>query len=1012
VNHGTREPEGSPGAASADLERRIQQVGREIFAQCRSAVPTVLHGDWWQQRLLEWAMHDDALRTQLFRFIDVLPALHTSTEVAEHLREYLLGGRHVLPRALERALRFGPAGALGTRVAAIAARRNVRQIARRFIAGETPDEGMATVQRLRAQRMAFTLDVLGEAITSESQADAYAQRYLELIDRLTHAAQTWPHVAQIDAGPAGRLPRVNVSLKLSALYSQFDAIAPSRSAEAVGRRLRAILRRARERGAFVHVDMEEYAHKNLVLDIFKSIFMEDEFRDCTNVGIVIQAYLQDAEEDLHALGEWAQQRGHPIVGRLVKGAYWDTETVHAVQRGWRCPVFTHKWETDATFERLTRYVIAHHALLQPAIASHNVRSLAHAIVLAEHCGLSVRDYEIQLLYGMGDALKAALVERGQRLRVYTPYGPLIPGMAYLIRRLLENTSNDSFLRQSFTEHLPIDELLANPEETRPASAGVPAPIVIDADGSRGTPAFTNEPLTDFSAAANRAAMAAAIDDVRGRRCGAMYPLIIGAETLSTARWLDSFDPSHASFLVGRIACATNDDAQRAVAAARGAWPGWRQTPVQDRAVLLRRMAGRMRQRRLELAAWAVIETGKPWREADADVAEAIDYCAFYAREMERLHRWPRQRHFPGEENYLIAEPRGVAVIIAPWNFPLAILTGMTTAALVAGNTVVVKPAEQSSVIGAKFFELLAEAGLPPGVANFLPGVGEEVGAHLVTHPDVDVIAFTGSRAVGLQIIEAAARRQAGQRTVKRAIAEMGGKNAIIIDADADVDEAVKGVVVSAFGYAGQKCSACSRVIVLGSVHDAFVHRLIEAARSLQVGPAEDPASVVGPVIDAEACDKVLAYIERGRQEAEVVCQVECDNTEGYFVGPVIFDQVPPHAVIAREEIFGPVLAVITAASFDDALAIANDSDYALTGGVYSRRPAHIAQARRGFRVGNLYVNRPITGAIVDRQPFGGLKLSGVGSKAGGPDYLQQFCEPKTISENTLRHGFAPTEPGA
>jgi RHH-type proline utilization regulon transcriptional repressor/proline dehydrogenase/delta 1-pyrroline-5-carboxylate dehydrogenase len=302
---------------------------------------------------------------------------------------------------------------------------------------------------------------------------------------------------------------------------------------------------------------------------------------------------------------------------------------------------------------------------------------------------------------------------------------------------------------------------------------------------------------------------------------------------------------------------------------------------------------------------------------------------------------------------------------------------------------------------------MKEAGFPDGVANFLPGRGEEIGPHLVSHPDVALIAFTGSRQVGLEILRQAAEVQSGQRFVKQVIAEMGGKNAIIVDDDADLDEAVSGVAASAFGYAGQKCSACSRVIVLRTVHHIFLRRLIETTRSLKIGPAEDPATMVGPLIDEEARQRVLDYIEMGEREARLVCRVEHDNPNGTFVGPVIFDEVSPSARIAREEIFGPVLAVLTAASFDEAIAIANDTDYALTAGLYSRSPRHIVQAKRELNAGNLYVNRSITGALVDRQPFGGFKLSGIGSKAGGPDYLPQFCVPKTITENTIRHGFAP-----
>jgi RHH-type proline utilization regulon transcriptional repressor/proline dehydrogenase/delta 1-pyrroline-5-carboxylate dehydrogenase len=424
--------------------------------------------------------------------------------------------------------------------------------------------------------------------------------------------------------------------------------------------------------------------------------------------------------------------------------------------------------------------------------------------------------------------------------------------------------------------------------------------------------------------------------------------------------------------------------------------------------LLVRCANILRRRRFELAAWEVFETAKQWREADADVAEAIDYCEYYAAEMLRLSR-PQRRDVPGEENEYFYEPRGVAVTIAPWNFPLAILCGMTTAALVAGNTVIMKPAEQSPVSATKLMEVFEEAGVPAGVVNFLPGIGEEIGPILVQHPDVEIIAFTGSRAVGLEIQRQAAQTPRGQTHVKRVITEMGGKNAAIVDETADLDEAVHGIVASAFGYAGQKCSACSRAIVLESVYDTFLTRLVEATRSLKVGPAEDSSAFVGPVIDQEARDRVRKYIEIGKNEGRLVCGVDAGPlaSQGWFVGPHIFADVKPEATIAQEEIFGPVLAVIKARDLDHAIEIANGTPYALTGGIFSRSPENVERVRREFRVGNLYINRKITGALVDRQPFGGFKLSGVGSKAGGPDYLQQFLIPRTITENVLRRGFAP-----
>ncbi len=529
--------------------------------------------------------------------------------------------------------------------------------------------------------------------------------------------------------------------------------------------------------------------------------------------------------------------------------------------------------------------------------------------------------------------------------------------------------------------------------------------------SRPGAALSIEPLTDFSKAPARQAMQAALLDVGGQVGRTFHP-VIGNETVAAPTTFDSVNPSHFSRVVGRCGRATPEQARQAVAVAAAAFPAWRDTEPAARADYLFQAAKVMRRRRFELAAWQVFECGKHWREADADVAEAIDYCEFYGREMLRL-AVPRRRDVPGEENVYFYEPRGVAVVIAPWNFPLAILAGMTTAALVTGNTAVMKPAEQSAVIGARLMEVFQEVGLPAGVVNYLPGIGEEVGPALVDHPDTALVAFTGSRGVGLHINREAAEVRPGQTFVKRVIAEMGGKNAILVDDDADLDEAIHGVVASAFGYAGQKCSACSRVIVPESLYDAFLDRLVEATASLKVGPAEDPGFAFGPVIDEEAYRRIRKTIEEGKSQGRLAHAGDPGplRDEGYYIGPHVFADVPPEAPLAREEIFGPVLAVLRCRTLEHALEIANGTDYALTGGLYSRSPASIARVKREFRVGNLYVNRKITGALVDRQPFGGFKMSGIGSKAGGPDYLLQFVLPRTITENTLRRGFAPDVEG-
>ncbi len=1001
-----------PGArAKPGLEARTREIGFELLNRIGHG-PGPWQRAWWESRFIASTLADPLVRVQLFRFIDALPTLKSTESVRRHLAEYLAEAGPATPAWLALAVAQAPPGSTRSEWLAAAARFAAGLMASRFIAGATPAEAAKTVLALRARKLAFTADLLGEAVISEAEADVYAETCLNLLAGLSNTLAPLPEIPLIDRDSHGPIPRVNLSLKLSSLAAHFEPIHAEASFEHVVSRLRPILAKARDRGSYVHFDMEQYTCRALTYDIFMRVLAEPEFRDWADVGIVVQAYQPEAEAELAALLDWVRKRGAPITIRLVKGAYWDYEVATSRRIGWPVPVYTQKWQSDHAYERCTRFLIDHHEHLRPAFGSHNIRSLAHAIAAAEARGLDPSAYEIQTLHGMGDVIQHALVARGERVRVYTPYGAVLPGMAYLVRRLLENTSNDSFLKASFTARGSVEELLRDPEETGMILARTrrvaSAPTIADGQAAPGP--FRNEPPTDFARAENRQAMLRALETVRGQLGMEYRPWIGGRYVEGELARLDSLDPSQSSRIVGRVRLAAIEHAHAAVATARGAFPAWSATPPHDRAAVLFRAAEIMRGRRFELMAWEVYDCGKPWAEADGDIAEAIDFCEFYGREMIRLAE-PAQRDAPGETNTITRIPRGVAVIIPPWNFPLAIPCGMTTAALVAGNTVILKPAEQSTVIAWRLVEILKEAGLPEGVLSFVPGIGEEVGQALVDEPGVDIISFTGSRAVGLAINRQAAEVKPGQDHVKRVIAEMGGKNAIIVDDDADLDEAVVGVIQSAFGYSGQKCSACSRVIVLEDLHDAFLARLVEAARSCKIGPAEDPQTLVCPVIDAEARARVLAYQRLAAREGRIVFQgdVSAIADRGFYVGPTIVADVDPQARLAQEEIFGPVLAVLRARDLDHALEIAGCTPYALTGGLYSRSPANIARVTRDFRVGNLYINRGITGALVDRQPFGGFKLSGMGSKAGGSDYLGEFLFTRSVAENTMRRGFAPDE---
>ncbi|VTS05209.1 L-glutamate gamma-semialdehyde dehydrogenase [Tuwongella immobilis] len=1000
-----------------DREARIQTIGRALFAGIDRSEPLLGTPAWFDDQLMGFTMSNPALKVQLFRFIDALPLLKNSESISQHLREYLGEQRELMPWIVRAGLPWIPSRGLAGRFLAWSARWNAERLARRFIAGTNVAEAVAAVAGMRQRSLAFTIDLLGEATITEPEADAVAQQYHELLDGLSTTVNSWPTIEAIDRDHDRAIPRVNVSVKLSALYSQFDPIDPVGTARVVNSRLRPILRQAKQLGAFVNFDMEQYSFKDVTLKIFRDLLMEPEFRDWPDVGIAMQAYLRDTEADLHALGQWAKSRGTPVWIRLVKGAYWDYETVIAAQNDWMVPVFTEKWQSDASFERCGRYLMENWRWLRPAFGSHNLRSIAAMMAAAEEFGVPENAYEFQMLYGMADRIASSLQSLRRRVRIYTPYGQLLPGMAYLVRRLLENTSNESFLRAGFHDHLPEEELLMNPQaraELRNGSESRNGHAAAATSAASHTPAtvvaerpFTNEPPIDFSREANQQRMQAALDQVRGQ-LGRGYPLSIGGKPVETGAWIESVNPSHARQLVGQVAAAGPSHTLQAIETAKRAFDSWRDTDVEVRAEILRKAAAIIRQRRFELAAWITLESAKPWRESDGDVAEAIDFLEYYATGMERLAH-SRHRNLPGEANETFYEPRGVAVVIAPWNFPLAILTGMVSAALVTGNTVIMKPAEQSPVIAALLQRILEEAGVPAGVVNYLPGVGEVIGPILVQHPDVALIAFTGSLGVGLAINKLAGETPQGQLHIKKVIAELGGKNAMIVDGDADLDEAVKGVVDSAFGFAGQKCSAGSRAIVLEPIYDRFVERLVEATKALTVAPADEPGCGVPPVIDAEARNRILKMIEVGKSEAKLAFGGDVGElaNEGFYVAPHVFVDVPPNASLAQDEIFGPVLAVTKAANLDEALAIANGTRFALTGGIFSRSPQNIATVKRKFRVGNLYVNRKITGALVDRQPFGGFRLSGIGSKAGGPDYLLQFLLPRTITENTLRRGFAP-----
>src|SRR6266550_3958858 len=659
------------------LQSDVEQRGTRIFELVDKYPERLFSKAGFYQRLMALSMHDERFKTQLFRFVAVLPSLRRSSEIIQHLEQYFSNtndGFHPLVGAGVRLARFFPW------ISAPVLRWNVSETARQFIAGRNPDDVIATLRKRRAQKIGFTVDVLGEAVVSEAEANEYAARYADLLEKLARETNNW-------TDPLGKsaelFPVVNLSVKISALYSQISPAAPADAIAHLSTKLRPLLRRARELGAFINFDMESYALKNTTLELFKTILTEAEFKDWPHAGIVIQAYLRDSEGDLRDLIEWGRARGTRFAVRLVKGAYWDYETTKSGQNGSNPPVFLQKPESDANFETLTRVLFENHSVVTPAFGSHNVRSIAHAQAVADELGIDPSRFESQLLYGMAGPIKRALVEMGYRVREYCPIGELLPGMAYLVRRLLENTSNEGFLRAKFAENISEQELLRDPRELiKPNGANRSGSCVMATAEKRQNKngaslhttagdSFRNAPLVSFIYKDNQDKMQSALREAR-KRFGEKHPLYIGGEKI----WTDNLTPS---------------------------------------------------------------------------VSPA-------------------------------APTEIVAFGIAPWNFPIAILCGMAAAGVVTGNAVIMKPSEQSIICGAMLMQVFEEAGVPPGVLNFLSGHGSVIGAHLVDHKDVDLIAFTGSREVGLKIWESAGITRPGQRELKRVICEMGGKNAMIVDA--------------------------------------------------------------------------------------------------------------------------------------------------------------------------------------------------------------------------------------
>jgi RHH-type transcriptional regulator, proline utilization regulon repressor / proline dehydrogenase / delta 1-pyrroline-5-carboxylate dehydrogenase len=962
--------EAVPAWASAReaIEARTQAVGRQLLADAEDYRPGPAERieDW----LLTYAVADERFRARLLRFIDVLGSLDfpgSDAEVVRLLREYFDDDFPEVPRGLRWLLRAGRDERVPVAVAARTARRSAEVFARRFIVSPGVDTVREVIDALGGQGRLPSFDLLGEAVLSRAEADEYIERYLALIEQLAALPQARERTP-------GGVAALQVSIKLSSLTHRFVPLDWEGSIERARPALERVCVAAREAGVGVTVDMEQYELRDLTWELFRrTLGPGTALADWPDAGIVVQAYLRDGHLDAAEAARFGRERGTPLQVRLVKGAYWDYEGIVADANRWPSPVFAEKGDTDAQFERALELLVHAHreGAITLAVASHNPRAHARATALAEAAGLPAGALEHQTLHRTAEGISRALTEAGWTARDYVPVGELLPGMAYLVRRVLENSSQAGFLVQSRTG--------ASPEEVlRPPPPHAPAP----AEVSPLPGAFQRAPVARWFDATFRADFEAALHDTRngwGRR----VPLALG-EGAPPGDWIEMRSPSSPSGdPIGTVEFATASHVERSVAVASGAHEGWSARPVTERAAILRRAATLLEERGHEFAVRVVHEGGRDRGDAWGEVEEAADFLNLYAGEAELLFAEFAER----------IAPRGVVAVIPPWNFSLAIPMGLVAAALVCGNTVILKPAEQTPLIARHLVELLHEAGVPPGALVYLPGEGETVGAALVEHPDVAMIAFTGSRAVGTWMHEAVARVARADGQPKTLLAEMGGKNPVIVFADADPDEAVAGVLRSAFGHANQKCSAASRVLIQRPIDQRLRDRLVQAASSMVAGPADDAATEINPIINREALDRLRGAANVARSEGRVLYDA-FDQAEGTLLAGPLIVEIPPERALeaqtATEELFGPILALIPFDEQDEAYRIANGTLYGLTSGVFSRSPATIARAARAIDAGHVYANRAITAARPGVEPFGGHRRSGTGPKAGSTEHLWAY----------------------
>ncbi|MCK6594308.1 MAG: bifunctional proline dehydrogenase/L-glutamate gamma-semialdehyde dehydrogenase [Bacteriovoracaceae bacterium] len=999
-------------ASLKSIDERAEVLVKELLVHVNSYRPSFFEkvSDFALGLTAQYAL----LRIHLLKFLAILPSLdHDKRGVEvkrillEALKRFLNDNkkaRHAKKKGQERSLpndltwlltiayqlsKILPAGPLAAIV-----RFKVRFMAKRFIAGETIELADSSLRSLFQTGRDVTLDQLGELVVSEKEADHYMEEVLKLIRGFSL------HVKKGELNGAG-ISRAHVSIKVSALSSDFKPHAPEYTYNLVAPRLKKILLTAKEHQVFINIDAEHYHYRDIVFEIYKRLLLEtSELKDYADTGIVLQAYLRDGAKHLREIIDLAKERKLSMPVRIVKGAYWDAETVEGDAHGFNAPQFLNKEETDIHFRQLVVEILKAHQHLKLCLASHNFSDHAFAEAVREKLYPEAFAIEHQCLHMTYEALSTALAKKKWVVRNYVPVGSLLVGMAYLVRRIMENSSQVGVLTimRSHKKQTSLVSPLQIHYDKKEKGL-----IARDISQTNLNEDFFNVSPVRLYLKPELQEMISALSTFKEKSLGKAYEL----NHLSKDNTVKIFSSSNETLLVGTIPFASVEDTDRALSIVDKEFQegnSWTTLPWQLRAKALMRASEIMLSRRLELSALIIFEAGKSVNEALGDVDEAIDFLTFYARTEGYL-----QTHF----NNLIS--RGPVAVIAPWNFPLAIPCGMVAGALVAGNTVILKSAEQTPLIAEELAQIFYTAGIPKEAFIHLPGMGETVGDKLVKDQRISTIIFTGSKAVGTYIHKEVQKRLYTNKRFNKtypvkAITEMGGKNAIIVTQNAELDETVSGILASAFGHAGQKCSACSRVIVHHSLKDKLIERLKAAAMDLSVGSALDFQTTVNPLVSADDKARVRRMVEEASVEAKkyggkTILVRATENHPGHAVGPSIIELPYERALnaesVSQQEIFGPVIHVMGFHELDDAIKLFNATDYALTGGVFSQSQDDLDYLIERLECGNLYINRTITGARVGIEPFGGFKLSGTGPKAGGRHYIHALHQTDFKIQETL-----------